>query len=255
MPPIPTIKASGARMGVSQSFYFGIAERSYNDFLEKRRQRDEARKLLEAIDSYAIDDEERHQREIPHDVSNAEASAAAISTIVFSAMCLEAAIYDFAAWHLDDTYVRTYLDKLDLVAKWMVIPKLIAQQEIPTGFATHEHLKTLVTLRNSLVHHRSIPVPFGETDRHEKWMELNRQEEGIQDGCIRAIRAVIFLSLDMDYIFSPHGVINPLPLFREPSRYGTRSPYSPEIEKLVVECREILIRSRRKAAGPDLHRG
>lgn len=238
------IPVSGARMGVSQSFYFSIAERSYLEFLEKRKARDAAQKVLDGTVGEEVDEEERHERKYPYDLANGEASAAAVTTIVFCGMCLEAAIYDFAAWHLDDNYVKTYLDKLDLIAKWMVIPKLVAQQEIPAGFATHEHLRTLVALRNSLVHHRSVPMPFDEADMLKKWTALNQKEEEIQDGCARAIKAVIFLSLDMDHIFSSHGVFNPLPSFSEPSKYGTRTPRSHEVEKLVVECRGILARSR-----------
>lgn len=61
------------------------------------------------------------------------AAAVGIQVIVIAGMCLEAAIYDYAVWHLDDTYVNNHLDRLNLLSKWMVIPKLITQREIPVG--------------------------------------------------------------------------------------------------------------------------
>ncbi len=53
------------------------------------------------------------------------ADHSAVSTIVFAGMCLEAEAYDYAAIHLTDAYTTAHLDKLDLISKWVLIPKLI----------------------------------------------------------------------------------------------------------------------------------
>jgi hypothetical protein len=46
----------------------------------------------------------------------------AIKTITFYAMAMEAAVFYLAAIHLTDRYAEQYLDKLNLVAKWHLVP-------------------------------------------------------------------------------------------------------------------------------------
>ena len=55
-----------------------------------------------------------------------------IVTVVFSAMAVEAYIYDYAARNLSDSFVKKYLDKLDLVSKWVVIPLIVTGKEFPS---------------------------------------------------------------------------------------------------------------------------
>ena len=49
---------------------------------------------------------------------------AAFLAIVFAGMTLEAVIYDFAARHLGEEYVKQHIDRLDLVSKWVIVPQL-----------------------------------------------------------------------------------------------------------------------------------
>ena len=81
------------------------------------------------------------------------------SAVVFGAMCLEAFIYDYAAAHFSDTYVRNYLDGIDFVAKWVVVPKLVTGKYFPTDSQAFELLKKLCKERNELVHAKSKPAP------------------------------------------------------------------------------------------------
>lgn len=74
---------------------------------------------------------------------------------LFAAMCLEAFIYDYAATSFTDTYVRKYLDKLDLVAKWVVIPKLALGIEFPRDTQAFEYLRAIKKERDKLVHSKS----------------------------------------------------------------------------------------------------
>lgn len=84
------------------------------------------------------------------------------TAIVFGALCLEAFIYDYAATRFTDTYVRNYLDGLDFVAKWVIVPKLVTGKDFPTDTQAFEQLRKLRKERNELVHAKSKPMPSDE---------------------------------------------------------------------------------------------
>ncbi len=86
----------------------------------------------------------------------------AIATIVFSAFSLEAYIFDYGASNISKSYVDKYLDKLDLVAKWIIIPKLINDGNgISTSCHALEELRFLVKLRNDFVHYKCETKQLG----------------------------------------------------------------------------------------------
>lgn len=78
-----------------------------------------------------------------------------IKMIVFIPIFLEAYIYDLAAIVLGDTYAKRFLDKLDLISKWIIIPKLITQKELDRSKAYFSTFRALVSARNQLVHHKT----------------------------------------------------------------------------------------------------
>jgi hypothetical protein len=83
--------------------------------------------------------------------------------ITFAAMCLEACIWDYAACNTSQKYTKNYLEKLDFVAKWVVIPKLISGSDITAvrinGTCLLDILQRLKKARNKLVHSKSRPSP------------------------------------------------------------------------------------------------
>ena len=74
--------------------------------------------------------------------------------IVFSAIAIEAYIYDFAARNLSDAFVKNYLDKLDPISKWVIIPHLITGKELPRDHRWFELLNKLFQQRNRIVHQK-----------------------------------------------------------------------------------------------------
>lgn len=76
---------------------------------------------------------------------------------LFAAMCLEAFIYDYAATNFSDTYVKKYLDKLDLVSKWVLIPKLVLGKEFPRSGRAFAYIRSVKKERDKLVHSKSRP--------------------------------------------------------------------------------------------------
>jgi len=78
-----------------------------------------------------------------------------IKSVIFAHMCLEAFIYDNAAHYFSDAYAKKYLDKLDFLSKWVLIPKLVIGREFPKESKAFEYLTKLNKYRNELVHPKS----------------------------------------------------------------------------------------------------
>lgn len=78
-----------------------------------------------------------------------------IQTIINSTLTLEAFINDLGAIMTSESYFQSHLDKLDLVSKWILIPKLVFNKEINKTGQGYENLKFLVSNRNKLIHSKS----------------------------------------------------------------------------------------------------
>jgi hypothetical protein len=78
-----------------------------------------------------------------------------IKSLIFLSIFLESYINDLSGLVLGDRYSREHLDKLDLISKWIIIPRLITGTEIDKSKSFYEKLKELIKLRNMFVHHKS----------------------------------------------------------------------------------------------------
>lgn len=87
-----------------------------------------------------------------------EKDANYVSVVIFSAIFLEAFIYDYAAVNLGDKYARTHLEKLDLASKWSIIPQLVTHKAIDKGANAFNLLNILIKERNKLVHLKSKKI-------------------------------------------------------------------------------------------------
>jgi hypothetical protein len=81
-------------------------------------------------------------------------SKAVIKIIIFLSTFLESYIWNLSAMTLGQGYTKDYLDKLDMIAKWKIIPKLITTKDLELESRTVEELRRLVKLRNGLIHHK-----------------------------------------------------------------------------------------------------
>ncbi|MEN3324240.1 hypothetical protein VP395_10915 [Mariniflexile soesokkakense] len=78
-----------------------------------------------------------------------------VISVIFLSMFLESYIYDFSARNKGDSYTSKYLDKLDTVSKWIIIPKIISGVEIDKSRKSFEMLRNLISTRNKLIHWKS----------------------------------------------------------------------------------------------------
>jgi hypothetical protein len=90
----------------------------------------------------------------------------ALVVVIFCAFTLEAYINHYGIHYginrLSRNYHTKYLDKLDVVAKWVVIPRLVTGKELGPGPRAVQDLSWLVGLRNKLAHYKSKTLTLGE---------------------------------------------------------------------------------------------
>ena len=216
---------SSARVRTLDWTYADACIRGYYDFLMLDR---EAAKFGD-IEYHKDLEELKRKRDI-----------AGLQVIVFAAMCFEAAIYDFAAIHLTDGYVQKYLDKLDVLSKWVVILKLVTGYELRADRSPYASLKQLVKARNRLVHSKSEEMDFDNLESQIKRLqeESNEHERDIHN----AFRALVLMSLELEHSLGPNG--NPLLSFDPDTAPGRQLPN--ELQEVVDRCRQIVTRDSRE---------
>ncbi len=106
--------------------------------------------------------------------------------ITFAAMFLECIIWDYAAVNTSQSLAKKSLDKISLIGKWRIIPKLVNNDKnINIDHKAIVLLKKLVQERNDIIHSKSKEVP----DTYNKIMEEEKKEGKITipetEECVR----------------------------------------------------------------------
>lgn len=196
--------------------YAGIAEQAFGNFLDQNFDPDTA-------GGFDRDDRRR---------------VSGIKTIVFAAMAIEAAAFEFSASILGDTIAEKYLDRMDIVGKWMIGPRLVCGQSLDAEGPAITSLKGLVSARNALVHHKSKPG-----DKAGKAMKamMDKWAKFEKDQVPNAFKTLVLLSLELKAL--PSGFVGVVP-YRDRSLLippGFRNDYSPHprVKKVIDRCHEI----------------
>lgn len=77
-----------------------------------------------------------------------------IITIVFSTMTLEAYINEYGIENSSRSFFQHHLDNLNLISKYLLLPKLYNNPELVTSTKNFQNLKWLINLRNDLTHYK-----------------------------------------------------------------------------------------------------
>lgn len=110
-----------------------------------------------------------------HDVSQMDKRA--IVTVVFSAMCIEAFVNDYAAACLGDSDFYDNFDKLSTISKLQLIAKFIWVDELDKSQACYCRLRRLFKERDAYVHSKSRLSKYqGMTDEEFKQYVSERPE-------------------------------------------------------------------------------
>lgn len=78
-----------------------------------------------------------------------------VKAIVFASMCVESGINDYAGIQLGDKYCEKHIYSMDVLSKWVLVPKLVCGNEVDKSGPAYKALQQLVKSRNRLVHSKS----------------------------------------------------------------------------------------------------
>lgn len=117
---------------------------------------------------------------------NAEIQCAAMVSVIFSALTLEAFINNYGIEHFSRNYFGKHLDKLPAVSKWIIIPKLVTGRALDSDSQPYEQLKRLFKRRDFLVHYKTRKKRLSEMHEEDVWVTEEQSEESI-----RSVRAVV----------------------------------------------------------------
>lgn len=109
---------------------------------------------------------------------SAKIDKCSIIAIIFSALTIEAFINDYGISNLSKSYFEKYLDKLDLFAKWIVIPKLVTGKQLDQSLNIFERLGKLISRRNNLVHYKTRKKLVENVEASD-WIELKEAYDSI----------------------------------------------------------------------------
>jgi hypothetical protein len=76
----------------------------------------------------------------------------AIITVVFSTMTLEAFINEYGVVFSSRSFFQNHLENLNLISKFILIPRINNKTELETDKQDFQDLKWLINLRNDLTH-------------------------------------------------------------------------------------------------------
>lgn len=158
--------------------YFEISVKHFKEFWEfNEKLKSTWSKIDEISKRYETEGDDEDSKEIEKLLNIAagfrnDRDASGHVSIIFSAMCLETIINHYAIARSSIKYFRNYLDKLDVKAKWVTIPKLFSNVEFNRDSQAFELLAKLITMRNELVHFKPKKIEYTFTLSDEV-----RQEE------------------------------------------------------------------------------
>jgi hypothetical protein len=142
---------SSARMS-SIGYFSAIVKENHKKLL---RLDDKLKTLQHQRSKSKIEDDELERKIFRQEYEIAKIS---FIVIVFSVMITESYIYDYAARHLGDSYVKKHLDQLDTFRKWIKIPKLITGKELSRRQLWASPLQKIIKVRNKITHHKTQDV-------------------------------------------------------------------------------------------------
>ena len=165
--------------------YFKVVMDNYSRIQELKREHDQFQRSLEGKD---MSDDDAAVLASKNDAIG----ELALIVVVFSAFTLEAYINHYGINRLSRNYFSNYLDKLDLLAKWLVIPRVVTGKKLDPGSHAMQGLSWLVSLRNRLSHFKSKTITVEEI-KESDWLWHEDAETAV-----RTVKRVVSLLKRVD---------------------------------------------------------
>lgn len=207
---------SYSRTGGLHRTYFDITQDEYIKCLE-----------VQAIDTSDMDPYEEM-------VVSMKADEHKVKAIIFAALCVEAAINDYAGIHFGDVYSGKHLQGLDVISKWVVVPKLACGKSIDKTGPSFSALTQLIRSRNKLVHNKSREFDPTDPDWAEKAFKA---EISFNNDFENSLKALYLLSMEMDFLLGQlHNPIRTLD-----KNFSILLEIPKQVEPLFNECKKIIL--------------
>ncbi len=128
-------------------------------------------------------------------------------SVIFSALSLEAYIYELGAIYLSDKYVKENLDKLTVPSKYIIVLELISKNQVDKSHQWYYLLNKLISTRNKLVHSKSRKLDVSlMSENPEKFItELNETNKRLISP-LDAINAIISVHKYIK-LFLPNNIV------------------------------------------------
>ncbi len=111
-----------------------------------------------------------------------------IVTVVFSAMCMESFLNNYAATCLGDDEFYNNFDKLSVISKLQLIAKFILKAPIDKSRSYYSRLKALTRQRDAFVHNKSKTTPRLEAPATEIDTEPSCPEDDVEKMSLARVR-------------------------------------------------------------------
>jgi len=211
-------KEDKSRLGGFSYIYGDICEREFS-------------KVLEIEEQLATQMDEQLQAEL-----EGKHFESGVKAILFAALSVEAAINDYAAWQLGDKYFDDHLSSLNVISKWVVIPKLVCGRSIDKSGPGFSSLRKLISARNDLAHNKSRNFDLRDPDIYSK---LEKRSKVFENNVLNAYQCIVLLSLTMDQLVGPR--FNPLKSFNKKVSLFLEIPKN--AVPIVNNCRNIIAKN------------
>jgi len=94
-------------------------------------------------------------------------------TVIFACAAVELYINDAAGRLLGDNYFEKHIDRVDLLSKWVLVPRLACGHQIDRNAQAYNLLRLTISLRNDLMHPKAKALT---TEQYEKSTMKRMQE-------------------------------------------------------------------------------
>jgi hypothetical protein len=251
------VQKTWARAGSLTWVFAEMAEEAYDNYLlaDEEKKKRKKRQPKPPADEYSVESMELDSR----------LTKLGIKSIVFTAMALEAGVFELAAINLDDKDTNA-LDKLNLEGKWLIVPQMICGRSL-SDEPTLNGLHSLTIARNKLVHNKSEsaggyqfrPGHEGDFDAKSgpRWTiesmtklntaikKMDALEKKFHSAAKASFKTLIRISLELEGLIGNTG---PLPQFSEDTTDSDDSDRSrsPLLTKAISDCKTSLQNKQKK---------